>query len=122
MLYPGEELAIQAARGGELAWIMWWPAVLAAVGPKESGVEHHQGSTSWSGSRHDIEGVMVSKGMDIGQGTADPAVIASTLLDFSRQNEMPLGMRLHCAVLLFGVGGCASGVVQKTDLFQCPGA
>lgn len=42
MLWPGEELAIQAARGGELAWMMWWTAVLAAVGVKGSGVERHQ--------------------------------------------------------------------------------
>lgn len=54
--------------------------------------------------------------MDIGQATADPAAIASSLLDFSRQNKMPLEVRWHCAVLLFSVGACASEVVQKTDL------
>lgn len=35
---------------------------------------------------------------------------------FPRQNKMPLGVRWHCAVLLFGVVACASEVVQKTDL------
>lgn len=48
-------------------------------------------SPSWSGSRHDIEGGHGVWGMDIGQATADPAAIASSLLDVFQEDRMGWG-------------------------------